>query len=114
MSYVKLKARPLRVRTADTRAVRPPAKTADPFYLSSEWRALVAQLIRERGRRCETRGCHRSHDADGKPIRIFGDHIVERRDGGAPLDPRNIRLLCGSCHTAKTAQARAARAAATF
>jgi 5-methylcytosine-specific restriction endonuclease McrA len=110
----KIRARSTRVTARDTRAVRPPAKTADPFYLSPEWRRLVAFLIRRRGRRCETQGCGRTHDADGQPIRIFGDHIVERRDGGAPLDPANIRLVCGSCHTAKTAAERARRAAETF
>lgn len=111
---VKLRARPSRLATRDTRAVAAPTKVADPFYTSRPWRSLVARLIAERGRRCQTRGCGRSHDEDGKPIRIFGDHVVERRDGGAALDGRNVMLLCGSCHTAKTARARAARAAEEF
>ncbi|MDL2172036.1 HNH endonuclease [Asaia sp. HumB] len=31
------------------------------------------------------------------------------KDGGGPLDPSNVRLLCGSCHSAKTARVRAIR-----
>jgi hypothetical protein len=32
-----------------TRSAKPPAKTTDPFYRWPEWRALVAEIIRERG-----------------------------------------------------------------
>jgi len=109
-AHVKLRTQPDRVRSVDTRRVQPPAKTADPFYLSPEWRKLMADIIAERGRICEDPHC------DGKThhpgMRVFGDHIVELRDGGAPLDKRNVRLLCGAAHTRKTAQARAARLAA--
>jgi 5-methylcytosine-specific restriction enzyme A len=38
-------------------------------------------------------------------VRIFGDHIIELKDGGAPLDPSNIMLLCPTCHARKTAKA---------
>ncbi|OQC19047.1 MAG: HNH endonuclease [Planctomycetes bacterium ADurb.Bin069] len=76
-------------------------KVADPFYLSAEWRRLVARLKRERGAACER--CGSGH-------RLIGDHVVERRDGGAELDPANVELLCQACHNAKTAKARAARA----
>ena len=99
-----------RIATLDTRRVKSPPKTADPFYLTPEWRALVRALIKARGRRCEE--CGRTHDAEGHPVRIFGDHVVEVRDGGALLDPANIKLLDGRCHGKKTAKARAKRAAA--
>jgi 5-methylcytosine-specific restriction protein A len=89
--------------TLDTRAARPAPKTADPFYQSQAWRELVDKIKAARGARCEQ--CRRDR------CRIFGDHIVERKDGGAELDPDNVRLLCGSCHTAKTVAARAARMA---
>jgi 5-methylcytosine-specific restriction enzyme A len=36
----------------DTRSARPPAKIANPFYLTPEWRSLVAEIIRERGASC--------------------------------------------------------------
>ena len=83
-----------------------PAKTADPFYKSREWVSLVATLIAKRGRRCEQ--CRR------EGCRIFGDHIKERKDGGAELDENNIRLLCGSCHSLKTAAERARRTAIIY
>jgi 5-methylcytosine-specific restriction enzyme A len=105
-----MRARPTRIATHDTRAVSPPPKPVNPFYASKEWRALVASLIQERGRRCQD--CGRSHDKDGKPVMIYGDHVIEMRDGGAGLDRRNVRLMCAGCHTAKTARERARRMAA--
>ncbi|HVJ44636.1 MAG TPA: HNH endonuclease [Dongiaceae bacterium] len=89
----------------------PKPKQRDPFYGSSEWKKLIAEIVQERGRRCQASGCGRTHDADGRPIRVFGDHDIELKDGGAPLDRSNIKLLCGSCHTLKTNAARAERAA---
>ena len=81
--------------------LKPPPKTVAPFYLSPEWRALMAAIIKARGRRCQE--CGRTN------CRIFGDHVVELCDSGAPLDPSNILLRCGSCHSAKTARVRAER-----
>ncbi|MFT8481346.1 HNH endonuclease signature motif containing protein [Gluconobacter oxydans] len=90
----------------DTSIARELPKRADAFYVSKEWRALIGTLLKQRGRVCER--CGRSG------CRIFGDHIVELKDGGARLDPANVQLLCGSCHTAKTAQAKARRAAKNY
>lgn len=75
-------------------------KKAASIYLTPEWRALVAQVKRERG--CWCARC-------GSTKRVIGDHIHELRDGGAPFDPANIELLCQACHNGKTAAARAAR-----
>jgi len=80
----------------DTRIARMPERKPDTLYGSVEWKALVAYLIKTRGRQCERPECGRTH------CRIFGDHIVELKDGGAPLDAGNVMLLCGSCHTTKT------------
>jgi 5-methylcytosine-specific restriction protein A len=90
-----------RLKGLDTRRVKPPPKVAELFYLSPEWRALMAAIVKVRGRRCEK--CGRTG------CRVFGDHIEELKDGGAPLDPSNVMLRCGSCHTAKTARVRAER-----
>lgn len=98
-----LRALKPRVRSLDQRTARPPPKTAAPIYLSPEWRTLIAEIIDERGRRCEE--CGR------RDCRIFGDHIVELQDGGATLDKLNVRLVCGSCHSMKTAASRAIRIA---
>ena len=35
--------------------------------------------------------------------------VLFEEDGGAPFDVMNGRALCGSCHTRKTAAARARR-----
>jgi 5-methylcytosine-specific restriction protein A len=100
------------VPTLSHRSAPPLPKRADPFYLTPEWRQLVASIIKERGRRCDK--CGRTHDAEGKPIRIYGDHRAELKDGGSVLDRRNVMLMCGSCHTAKTNQARAERTAIRY
>lgn len=82
-------------------------KQASPFYLSPEWKALMAEITRTRGRSCE--------DSEHDPalpragVRVYGDHIVEIIDGGAMLDPMNVLLRCAPCHGRKTARARAAR-----
>lgn len=99
-----------RLVAVDTRVARPAPKVADPFYLSAEWRRLVARLIQERGHRCQS--CGRTHNPDGSRVRLFADHVRELKDGGAPLDPANIRLLDGRCHATKTMSARSMRQAA--
>ncbi len=96
-----------RVARLDSRRVKPMPKAAAAFYATREWRGLVAAVIGQRGRRCEQ--CGKTHDDSGRPVRIFGDHVIELKDGGAPLDARNIALLCGSCHTRKSAAERAQR-----
>ncbi|WP_188853631.1 HNH endonuclease signature motif containing protein [Aureimonas glaciei] len=77
-----------------------PPKIADSFYLSPEWRGLMASIKRARGSQCEKCG------AKG---RVLGDHIREIKDGGAKLDQANVMLLCLPCHNVKTAKAKRAR-----
>lgn len=78
-----------------------PGKQADPLYVSPEWRALVRAIKAERGAWCED--CGSRH-------RVAGDHVIEVKDGGAPLDKGNIRLRCQACHNRKTAAEQAKRA----
>jgi 5-methylcytosine-specific restriction enzyme A len=80
-----------------------PPKQAEAFYQSSEWRTFIDQVKNERGWKCESCG------ARGRGIRLIGDHMVERKDGGADFDRRNIKLLCLPCHNTKTASARQSR-----
>jgi hypothetical protein len=83
--------------------VKAAPKMAEGFYSSSAWRGLVAdrkrdpdyQLARQRAKPGE---------------RLILDHKVERKDGGADLDPANTEWLTNSEHQRKTAKARAARA----
>jgi 5-methylcytosine-specific restriction protein A len=99
----RLAFQPPRISTIDARTSQPAAKVAAPFYASTEWRVLVAQLIKARGRICK--GCGRTG------TRLFGDHIIELQDGGESLSAANVQMLCGSCHSRKSAVARAARQA---
>jgi 5-methylcytosine-specific restriction endonuclease McrA len=78
----------------------PMKKIVDPFYVSPEWRSLVAKIKNERGDRCQD--CGSTH-------RVAGDHVIEIKDGGAKLDPGNVRLRCAACHNRKTIEARKAR-----
>lgn len=97
------------IATLDTRSALPAPKVADPFYSSREWRQLIARLIEQRGRYCEDTGHDPTRPRGG--MRLFGDHIRELKDGGAKLDPANILLRCGACHTRKTIAERARRMA---
>ena len=95
-----------RIKTFESRRVLPPEKRAASFYLSPSWRRLLDEIVAERGRVCEDPACA---DRDCSHRRIYGDHIVELADGGAPLDRSNILLRCAPCHGLKTAAARSAR-----
>lgn len=90
-----------RVATLDTSLAPPPPKVADNFYASPEWIALRDAERRAAMGICRRPGCGRRG--------FIVDHIVEIKDGGARLDPRNVELLCSSHHTTKTNAARAAR-----
>lgn len=106
-----LPALPSRVPSVDIRSAVPPVKETNPFYSSAAWLTLLAAIIKERGRVCEDpkhafNRTHRLKNAlpDASSLgRIYGDHIIELRDGGAPLDKSNIMLRCAVCHGRKTA-----------
>lgn len=97
-----------RLATLNTDCAKPPPKTADPHYLTPEHRAWRDKVIERAGNCCQgTR-------PDGRPcrrtgVRLFADHIVERKDGGDPFDLANGQALCGSCHGVKTSSERAKR-----
>lgn len=96
----KLKSMGSRIGSLAPR-VRAAPKVAESFYTSPEWRSLIAKIKRARGNFCQR--CGSTH-------RVIGDHIIERKDGGADLDENNIELLCFTHHQQKTAQARKRRA----
>lgn len=94
------------LKTVDHRTCAPPAKRADPELQTAaheKWRKAVLDRAGWKCESCGTRG------GRGHAVRLFADHIKERQDGGALLDPENGQCLCGSCHTRKTAQQRARR-----
>lgn len=74
------------------------------FYGSAAWKAVRLEVQRACQRTCQ--GCGKTD------TRIYVDHKVELKDGGAPLDKRNLIGLCAVCHGKKTARERARRAGA--
>lgn len=100
---MRLKNFETRLKLVETRKVKPPPKQADSFYGSTEWKQLMAEIIKERGRCCEDRNCKTPNGPWG---RIYGHHIVEIKYGGAPLDKRNVLLVCAPCHGVVTAKER--------
>jgi 5-methylcytosine-specific restriction protein A len=94
MKPPRLKTLGPRLKPIDTRTVRPPPKITEDFYGSSEWKAVRAQVLQRDHYKCVK--CGRREG------RLFVDHIVERKDGGADLDTANLETLCASHHTEKT------------
>ena len=73
-------------------------KRADPLYRSDRWRAFRKAIIARHDGRCTV--CQRQVNAN-----LHVDHIVSVKD--APeraFDPANVRVLCHSCHSRKTAK----------
>jgi len=97
-----LKCAPVTLTAARGGGARVPPKVADDWYATPEHREWSKAVIARAGGVCEK--CPRGG-------RLFADHIIEIKDGGAPLDLANGQALCGSCHTRKTAAARRARLA---
>lgn len=91
-----------------TLGAAPAAKVTLDFYGSAAWKALVCKIVKERSRRCQDINCRTPHRGQGQ--RIYADHVIELRDGGAPLDARNLLLRCAACHGRKSAAEREARA----
>ncbi len=87
----------------DCASAKPPAKRADPHYLSAEHRRWRDAVIARAQGHCQWPGCGR------REPRMFADHIDELRDGGAALDLANGQCLCGRHHSLKTARTRATR-----
>ena len=99
------------VPKADGRTVRVEPKQVDPFYRSPKYLQWRETVIARAGRRCEARKEDGGRCTKAEPRhRMFANHIRERRDGGADLDPSNGECLCGHHHSLVTAKARAARA----
>lgn len=93
---------PRRSASAPSRMAAPP-KVADEFYHSPEWIALRRRRMKDADYREA-----KARAKDGE--RVVLDHVIERRDGGADLDPNNTVWLTFSEHQAKTARERAKRA----
>ena len=100
-----------RLSTVDLRRVKPVEKQRESLYSTPEFLAWRELIVERAGRRCEAVD-HGQRCRKAEPYnRMFADHIIEVRDGGALFDPANGQCLCGSHHTLKTNAARAAREA---
>jgi 5-methylcytosine-specific restriction enzyme A len=91
-------SRPL-LSVHDTRTVKPRPKQADAELLTPEHRAWRLAVCRRAGWRCEwiEHGMQcRATQAGG--YRMIADHVIERSDGGALLDPENGMCVCASHH----------------
>lgn len=69
---------------------------ATAFYRTTEWRNTRAKVLRRH------RFCTACAEAGKQTLAREVDHIKPIRDGGAPLDERNLQPLCRPCHTRKT------------
>jgi 5-methylcytosine-specific restriction protein A len=96
----------------DTRTAKPRPKQANAELLTPEHRAWRLAVCRRAHWRCEWiedgMQCRASH-AGG--YRMIADHVTERFDAGALLDPDNGMCVCPSHHGLKTHAERARRAA---
>jgi len=99
------------VPRGDGRTVAVPPKRADPFYQSDEHLQFRQAVLTRAGHRCEWIENGQRCSKAAPQHRLFANHIVERRDGGAELDPANGNCLCGRHHSLWTARERAKRRA---
>jgi 5-methylcytosine-specific restriction endonuclease McrA len=81
----RLKTAPPRLAFAKQASIAMPAKVADPYYSSAEWKALRLACLKRDRFKCTVEGC-------GERACI-ADHIVSRRNGGADT-LGNLRSLC--------------------
>jgi hypothetical protein len=67
---------------------KPEPKKADPFYKSPAWVKLRGEVLAERGYRCAHPGCQEKA--------CVVDHVIPRKQGGAPLNRHNLQIFCRS------------------
>lgn len=90
-----------KLRTLSGRSVELPKKQVDKDLLTREYRDWRREVVRRASYSCEK--CGR------KNVKLYADHIVERKDGGALYDLSNGMALCASCHSVKTIKERQKR-----
>jgi 5-methylcytosine-specific restriction enzyme A len=108
MKSPKLRNFNTRLKLFDTKKVRAPEKVVESFYGTAEWKEARNAAFKRDKYTCVIPGCGRNES------RMFVDHIVERKDGGADYDLRNLQTLCGSHHTEKTLEERRKRGQASI
>ena len=91
-----LKTSPPRLKAISGRRIAALPKEVDSVYLDPRHQAWRQYVIARANGICQWPGCNRQEK------RMFADHIVELKDGGARFDVANGQCLCGSHHTIKT------------
>jgi 5-methylcytosine-specific restriction endonuclease McrA len=76
----------------------------NPHYADAAWRAVRQRILRRDGYVCQIKG----DKCRGRATHV--DHVVNVLDGGARLDPANLRAACASCNIGKRNSEVAARA----
>lgn len=104
----RLRNLPSRIQIVSTAIAAHAPKRADAELLTPEHRAWRLQVMTRAGWRCEAVD-HGYRCMVAHPARLFADHVVERKDGGA-LGGLGM-CLCASHHAAKTMKERANRMA---
>lgn len=99
----RLTTMPPRLARARQSIAKPIPKVKDSIYSTPEFREWRRIVVSRAGNRCEQCGSDSG--------RMYADHIVELKDGGAPFDPSNGQCLCATHHGLKTAQEKRARQA---
>ena len=105
----KLRNIPPMLQTVETRTALPEPKRADSDLLTPEHRAWRLAVMQRAGWQCQAIEGGVRCGKRSPEHRLFADHVVERKDGGAATDPANGQALCGAHHQAKTMAARADR-----
>jgi 5-methylcytosine-specific restriction enzyme A len=105
----KLRTLAALVRTLDTSTTPLPRRQMDPVYSTPEFQRWRAQVVARAGGQCEAIDNGYRCSKARPEHRMYADHIIELRDGGAPFDLNNGRCLCASHHAIKTVATRANR-----
>ena len=91
------------VRTTNTATTPLPPKVKDEVYSTPEYQRWRAQVVGRAGGRCEYHDHHGHRCSRAQPEhRMYADHVVELRDGGAVHDSANGQCLCYMHLTIKT------------
>ena len=109
-SMPKLRSLAPLVRTVNTSTTPLLPKVKAPEYTTPQFRAWRAVVVGRAGARCEYHDHHGHRCTRAQPeYRMYADHIVELRDGGAVHDSTNGQCLCYMNHTIKTNEVRKKR-----
>lgn len=79
-----------------------------PFYGSPKWRKFSAQVVK--AWKAAEYGCGLCGTELAPGARVDVDHITPLSEGGAALDPANVRVVHHGCHSRHTAAERDAKA----